>query len=181
MNDSEKIIRRAGEVKMDDQSQRQSIKQRYGGKMLDEIILYFMKTILHIQKSGIEDLPLKDSFEEPIKSFLNLAIELIIDAQPPEISTLILDTEYDMILRQKEITTETVLGLQIIQELSRHIHYDVDYYGYILMTENLWGNSVFEYASRTFYPNLPDEIKDKYHIHDLIKYVPQEMFRLEDY
>lgn len=161
--------------------QVQSIKHRYGSKMLDEIILYFMRTILHLQKSGILDLPLEDSFAEPTKSFLSLAIELIIDGQPPEISALILDTEYDMILQQKEITKETVLGLRIIKELSWHIHYDEDCYGYILMTDNLWGNSVFEYASRTFYPNLPDGIKDKYHIHDLIKYVPQEMFRLEDY
>lgn len=159
----------------------QSIKQRYGSGMLDEIVLYFMRTILHLQKSGIEDLPLANSFCEPVKGFLDLAIELIMDGQPPEISALILDTEYDMILRQREITKETVLGLRMIRELSWHIHYDEDYYGYILMTDNLWGNRVFEYASRTFYPNFPDEIKDKYHIYDLIKYVPQELFRLEDY
>ena len=47
--------------------------------------------------------------------------------------------------------------------------------------ENLWGNEVFEYASLTFYPNLPEEIKEKYQIHDLIKYIPKEVFRLEDY
>ncbi len=157
----------------------QSIKQRYGSDMLDEIILYFMRTILHLQESGIENLPLANSFCGPVKGFLNLAIELIVDGQPSEISVLILDTEYDMILRQKEITKETVLGLRMIRELSWHIHYDEDYYGYILMTDNLWGNRVFEYASRTFYPNLPDEIKDKYHIYDLIKYMPQELFRLE--
>lgn len=159
----------------------QSIKQRYQSNMQDDIILYFMRTILRLQKSGIENLPLEQSFPEPVKSFLSLAIELIMDGQPPEISALILDTEYDMILRQEEITKDTVLGLQMIKELSWHIHYDEDYYAYILMTDNLWGNSVFEYAARTFYPNLPDGIKDKYHIHDLIKCVPQEMFRLEDY
>ncbi len=43
------------------------------------------------------------------------------------------------------------------------------------------GNEVFEYASRTFYPNLPEEIKEKYKIHDLIKYMPKEAFRLDDY
>lgn len=159
----------------------QSIKQRYGSNMLDEIILYFMRTILHLQKSGIENLPLANSFPEPIRRFLNIALELIIDGQPPEVSALILDTEYDMTLRQKEIATETVLALRVIRELSWHIHYDEDCYKYILMTDNLWGNSVFEYAARTFYPNLPDEIKDKYHIHDLIKHMPPEMFRLDDY
>ncbi|MCM1121522.1 MAG: hypothetical protein NC416_02955 [Eubacterium sp.] len=140
-----------------------------------------MRTILHLQKSGIENLPLAHSFPEPIGSFLNLAMELIVDGQPPEVSALILDTEYDMILHGKRITSEIVLGLRVIRELSWHIHYDEDYYGYLFMTDNLWGNKVFEYASRTFYPNLPNEVKDKYQIHDLIKYVPEEMFRLEDY
>ncbi len=158
-----------------------SIKQRYQSNVSDDIILYFMRTILHLQKSGIEDLPLEQSFPKPINDFLNLAMELIIDGQPSEVSTLILDTEYDMILHKEEITSEIVLGLRMIRELSWHIHYDEDYYEYIFMTENLWGNRVSEYAARTFYPNLPDEIKDKYHIHDLIKYMPPEMFKLEDY
>ena len=158
-----------------------SIKQRYQSNVSDDIILYFMRTILHLQKSGIEDLPLEQSFPEPIKSFLNLAIELIIDGQPPKVSTLILDTEYDMILHKEQVTSEIVLGLRMIRELSWHLHYDEDCYEYIFMTDNLWGNRVSEYAARTFYPNLPDVIKDKYHIHDLIKYMPQEMFKLGDY
>ena len=159
----------------------QSIRQKYQSNVLDDIILYFMRTILHLQKSGIENLPLEQTFSEPIKRFLNLAVELIIDGQPSEVSTLILDTEYDMILHKEDLTSEMVLGLRMVRELSWHLHYDEDYYEYVLMTDNLWGNRVFEYASRTFYPNLPDVIKDKYHIHDLIKYIPQEMFRLEDY
>ncbi|MDE6738923.1 MAG: hypothetical protein K2K07_07505 [Lachnospiraceae bacterium] len=158
-----------------------SIKQRYQSNVMDDIILYFMRTILHFEKSGIEDLPLEQSFPKPINDFLNLAMELIIDGQPPEVSTLILDTEYDMILHKEDITSEIVLGLRMVRELSWHIHYDEDSYEYIFMTENLWGNRVSEYAARTFYPNLPDAIKDKYQIHDLIKYMPQEMFKLEDY
>lgn len=158
-----------------------SIKQRYQSDLSDDIILYFMRTILHLQRSGIENLPLEQSFPEPVKSFLSLAIELIIDGQPPEVSALILDAEYDMILHEEQVTTMIVLGLRMVRALSWHIHYDTDYYEYILMTENLWGNRVSEYASRTFYPNLPDEIKDKYQIRDLIKYIPQEMFKLEDY
>ncbi len=60
-------------------------------------------------------------------------------------------------------------------------NYDEDYYGYLLSTENLWGNGVSEYASRTFYPNFPEEIKEKYQINDLIKYIPKEAFKLDDY
>lgn len=158
-----------------------SIRQRYGNELTDEIIIYFMRTILHLQKSGIKDLPLAYSFIEPVKSFLKLAIELMIDGQPPEVSALILDMEYDVIMQGKKLTPETILGLRLVRELSWHVHYDEDYYKYLLMTDNLWGNEVSRYASRTFYPNLPDEIKDRYRIHDLLKHVPQEMFCLEDY
>ena len=159
----------------------ESIKKKYGSKTLDKIICYFMRTILHLQNTGIEDLPLRNELEEPIKSFLDVAVDLIMDGQPPEVSKLILDSEYDVLLSEKQINMEIVLCLQFIKELSWHIHFDKDYYGYLLSTDNLWGNDVFEYASRTFYPNLPEEIKDKYRISDLIKYIPSEIFRLEDY
>lgn len=158
-----------------------SIKQRYRSDTSDEIILYFMRTVLYFQRSGIENLPLTHSFQKPIKDYLNLAIELIIDGQPAEVAGLILDAEYDMILQSEKLTLETVMALRLTRELSWHIHYDEDCYRYLLMTDNLWGNKVSEYASRTFYPNLPKEIMDQYQIHDLIKYIPQEMLRLDDY
>ena len=158
-----------------------SIKDKYGNTTLDEIICYFMKTILHLQKNGIENLPLRHSFTEPIKNYLEVAIDLLMDGQPLEISELILCAEYDVFLKRDDVDVQTLLNLRMIQDISKHIHYDDDYYGYILSTSNLWGNEVLEYASRTFYPNLPEEIKEKYQINDLIKYMPQEMFRLNDY
>lgn len=140
-----------------------------------------MTLILHLQNSGIEKLPLENDFEEPLNSFLGVAVDLIIDGQSPEISSLILDAEYDAILSKAAADVETMLSLQLVKRLSWHIHYDKDYYGYLLSTENLWGNEVFEYASQTFYPNLPEEIKEQYQIHDLIKYIPKEAFKLDDY
>ena len=158
-----------------------SIKSRYTNEILDSIFRYFMRMVLHLQNSGIEKLPLENDFEEPLKSFMNIAVDLIIDGQPPEIARLILDAEYDSILSETAVSAKTALSLRLIKELSWHIHYEEDYYGYLLSTENLWGNEVFEYAARTFYPNLPEEIKERYQIHDLIKYMPQEAFRLDDY
>jgi len=158
-----------------------TIKQRYSNEVLDEIICYFMKTILRLQNSGIEKLPIENHFMQPVKSYLELAVELIIDGQPVEISELILDTEYDAILVGGGVDTKTLLVLRMIGELSKHIHYDDDYYGYMLSTTNLWGNRVFEYATKTFYPNLPDEFKVKYKISELISYIPQQMFQLDDY
>lgn len=158
-----------------------SIKSRYANEILDSIFRYFMRMVLHLQNSGIEKLPLENDFEEPLKSYMDIAVDLIIDGQPPEIANLILDAEYDAILSGTAVSANTALSLRLIKELSWHIHYDEDYYGYLLSTVNLWGNEVFEYAARTFYPNLPEEIKEKYQIHDLIKYMPQEAFRLDDY
>lgn len=158
-----------------------SIKSRYSNEVLDRIFRYFMRMILHLQESGIEQLPLENDFEEPLKSFIDVAVDLLIDGQPPEISDLILNAEYDAVLSSGRVSVKTAMNLRLIKELSWHIHYDEDYYGYLLSMENLWGNEVFEYASRTFYPNLPQEIKEKYQINDLIKYIPKEAFRLDDY
>ena len=158
-----------------------SIKSRYSNEILDRIFRHFMRIILHLQSSGIEKLPLENDFEEPLKSFMDIAVDLIIDGQPPEITRLILDAEYDAVLSGGSVSAKTAVSLRLIKELSWHIHYDDDYYGYLLSMENLWGNEVFEYASRTFYPNLPEEIKERYQIHDLIKYIPKEAFRLDDY
>ncbi len=154
-----------------------SIKSRYGNEILDRIFCYFMRIILHLQNSGIEKLPLENTFEEPLKSFVDIAVDLLIDGQPPEIADLILNAEHDAILSSGRVSVKTAMCLRLVKELSWHIHYDVDYYGYLLSTENLWGNEVFEYASRTFYPNLPEEVKERYQIRDLIKYMPNEAYR----
>lgn len=158
-----------------------SIKSRYNNGVLDRIFRYFMRMVLHLQNSGIEKLPLENDFEEPLKSFIDIAVDLITDGQPPEIASLILDAEYDAILSGTSVSVKTAISMRLIKELSWHIHYDEDYYGYLLSTENLWGNEVSEYASRTFYPNIPEEIKERYQIYDLIKYMPKEAFRLDDY
>ena len=158
-----------------------SIKSRYSNESLDKIFRYFMRIVLHLQESGIEKLPLENDFEEPLKSFMDVAVNLIIDGQPEEIADLILNAEYDAILSSGRISVKTAMELRLVKELSWHIHYDKDSYGYLLSTVNLWGNGVFEYASWTFYPNLPEEIKERYQIHDLIRSIPQEAFRLDDY
>ncbi len=159
----------------------ESIRSKYGNENLDKIFLYFMRTILHMQNHGIEKLPLYNDFEEPLKSYIQVAMDLILDGQPPETASLILDAEYGAILSSGQVRTETALNLLLIKELSCHIHYDEDCCGYLLSTVNLWGNEVFAYASKTFYPNLPEEIKKKYHIYELIKYMPPDAFRLDDY
>lgn len=153
----------------------------YDNDKLDVIICCFMRTILHIQKTGIANLPLENDLEEPFKGFMETAVKLLTEGTPPEISRIILESEYDITLMQKSVTIDTVVGLQLIKEIAWHIHFDEDYYGYLLSTENLWGNRALTYASLTFYPNLPAAVKEKYGIYDLIKYVPQDRLQLDDY
>ncbi|MCM1542911.1 MAG: hypothetical protein NC121_16855 [Blautia sp.] len=153
----------------------------YDNDILDEVLCCFMKTILNLQETGIENLPVENRLPEPARSYMDLAIRILMDGQPPETSQLILQSEYDVLLNREKPDLETVISLQMIKELSCHIHFDQDYYEYLLSTVNLWGNRVFEYASLTFYPNLPVEIRRKYGIDDLIRHIPREMLRLEDY
>lgn len=136
----------------------------YDSDNLDQIVCYFMRTILHLQASGIENLPLENNFTEPWNTFLNAAMEVFLASPSPELARLILESEYDTVLHCEQISTEIVMGLQLIKEFAWHIHYDEDYYCYLLSTENLWGNSALEYAALTFYPNLPEDVKTKYDI-----------------
>ena len=103
-----------------------SIKSRYRYEILDKIFCYFMRIVLHLQNSGIEKLPLENDFEEPLKSFIDIAVGLIIDGQPPEIASLILDAEYDAILSGTSVSVKTAISMRLIKELSWHIHYDED-------------------------------------------------------
>ncbi|RKI75214.1 hypothetical protein D7V90_23095, partial [bacterium 1xD42-87] len=42
-----------------------SIRSIYSNEVLNRIFCYFMRTVLHLQDSGIEKLPLENDFEEP--------------------------------------------------------------------------------------------------------------------
>lgn len=153
----------------------------YDSEDLDQIVCYFMRTILQLQKFGIENLPLKNMLVEPYKTFLDTAMRVFLDSPCLELARLILEAEYDAVISSGQLSTETALGLQLIKEFTWHIHYDADYYSYLLSTENIWGNTALEYANLTFYPNLPEEIQRKHRIHDLIASIPEKMFRLDDY
>lgn len=107
------------------ETMKTSIKSRYTNEILDRIFRYFMRMVLHMQNSGIENLPLENDFEEPLNTFLDIAVDLIIDGQPPEITSLILDAEYDCILSGTAVSVKTAMSLRLIKELSWHIHYEV--------------------------------------------------------
>lgn len=153
----------------------------YDSRALDDIICYFMRTALRYQKSGVEHLPVKNTLAEPYRGFVDTAMGVFLNAPLPELARLILDAEYDALLSRGPVSPETAMGLRLIKELTWHIHYDDACYSYLLATENIWGNTALEYATFTFYPNLPAEVRRKYHIDELIAHVPEKLFRPDDY
>lgn len=148
---------------------------------LDKIICYFMRTILHLQTAGVEHLPLAHSLKEPFGAFLDIAMEIFMQSPGPEIARMLLEAEYSAAASRGPITAQTALNLQMIKELAWHIHYDADIYSYLLTTENLWGNAACEYAAVTFYQNLPESVKEKYGIAEMIAQLPPALVRMDDF
>ncbi len=74
-----------------------------------------MRTILNLQKNGIEKLSLKNPLEGPLKSYLDLAVEMLNDGQPKEISDLVLSVEYDSILQDKDLDVNSIMCLRAIK------------------------------------------------------------------
>ena len=66
----------------------------YDNENLDKVFCYFMRVILHLQKSGVEDLPLENNLPSPYKSFLDTAMEIFLSATTPELARLILEAGY---------------------------------------------------------------------------------------
>ncbi|MCM1190736.1 MAG: hypothetical protein NC541_15785, partial [bacterium] len=153
----------------------------YDTDNIDQIVCYFMRTVLHLQTAGVENLPLKSNFAEPWNTFLAASMKVFLASPSPELARLILESEYDAALQQGPLTQETILGLLLIKEFAWHIHYDADYYSYLLSTDSLWGNRALKYAALTFYPNLPENIRKKYGIDALLRPIPKDMFRPDQY
>lgn len=149
---------------------------------LDQICVYFMRTILHLQKSGIEDLPLPHNLPEPFGSFLDASMDIFMQSPVPELARLLYETEYSARLSQNPMDAQTVLGLQVIKEVLFSLrYYQEDFYGYFLTTEELWGHTALEYAWRTFIPNLPPEIQARYGYAEVLETLPKDRFRLDDF
>ncbi len=62
--------------------------------------------MLHLQESGIERLPLKQNFTEPVHTYLNLAMDFIIEGEMPETSELILKSEYAAVTFYPKLSKE---------------------------------------------------------------------------
>lgn len=161
---------------------RENVKLEFGGEALDRIFRYFMRTILRIEKKGMLGLPAENDLQvEPVRSYLDLAVRMITDAQPEEVARPILESQYDFILNHSQLSPEIAMQMWLVRELSLHIHYDRDPSEFLLRTCNLWGDLAGEFAYLTYYPNFPIDWQKEHGVHEAVEHIPQDRLRLDDY
>lgn len=163
--------------------EKKLLLRRSGGE-LDQIFLYFMRTALHLQKTGIVNLPLDNPLErEPLRAFLDESVDVLLRCLPPELGRMVLESKRESILSQGPLTAEDALRLRFIQELALSLqNRDLDlFYRFFLSTQEWWGVPAMEYAALTFYPNLPAEVRERYHIENPIEEMQPEALRPDDY
>lgn len=159
-----------------------NVRTQYGSENLDIIFRYFMRTIIRMEKSGLLALPVKNDLEgEPLRSYLDLAMQFFTDAQPQEVCRPILESQYNFILANSKLDADMALQMWLVMELSLHVHYDKDPCDFLFSTGNLWGDLASEYATRTFYPNMSKEWREKYGVSEVLKRIPESFLRPEDY
>lgn len=157
------------------------LRKDYGNEEIDELFCYFMRTVLRIQKNGAVRIPIDVSFEEPVNTYLKTAVNLMEDAQPPEITELVLQIEYDQILLKNTLTKTQITLLVLIRELSKHIRFDKDMTGFLLSTGNLWNEKANVYATKTFYCNMPLEIQKREGFDFILKNIPESFLEPDNF
>ena len=159
-----------------------NVRNEFGSEDLDRTFRYFMRTVLRMEKKGLLSLPVENDLKtEPSRSFLDLSVRMITDAQPQEIARTILESQYDFILSNSQLPASTAMQMLLIEELSLHIHYDKDPSQFLLSTGNLWQNLAEEFACLTFYPNFPPEWQKAHGVYEIVQNIPKKMLRLSDY
>ncbi len=148
---------------------------------LDKIFIYFMRTILRLERTGIEHLPVENPLEGPLRSFLDTAMDILFSCLPPELARLLLNTERDVFLSKGPVSQDTALGLEVIQEMCWQLGHNEDVYEYLLATEMLWGQDALQYAALTFYPNMPAKVRERHQIENPVEELRPEMLRQNDY
>ena len=94
-------------------------RSKYGSKHLDRIFIFVMRAYLRSGKSGllsIERLSVKQGEDNMlIDGFLDVAVNQIINGQPPETLDAILEAEYQLLLKQNVLSADQILALHLIR------------------------------------------------------------------
>ena len=159
--------------------QARNFREEFSSSLLDSVLCHFMRTALYLGHNGLLDLPLPYKGPEPVASLVELAGDLIADAQPPEVTQLLLDAQYQELLAQGGLSLEELLALGTVRQLAMHLPYDPSPYEYLLSLENLFGDKAQEYYTFTFAPNLPPQVREHYGMDDFLQFIPKDKLRLD--
>ena len=160
----------------------ENVRNTYGSENLDRIFRYFMRTVLRMEKSGLLSLPVENDLQgEPVRSYLDLAMNLFTGAQPQQVVRPILESQYSFILNNSQLSADTAMEMWMVRELSLHVHFDPDPCEFLLDTCNLWGDLANEFACLTFYPNLSPDWQRAHGVEEITARIPLERLRLKDF
>lgn len=160
------------------------LRSQYGSEHLDRIFIFAMRAYLHATKYGlfaVGQLPVVIHGEEAVVAddFLALAVELILQGQPPDIIDVVLEAEYQGIVKQNALTKQQILELYLIKVIIPPVvqQHRLEMLNHYI---NLWKHDANQYANLTFFPNLSAQEREQMHV--LEKFLPpQDMWRLDDF
>ncbi len=162
-------------------------RSKYRSKHLDRIFIYTMRAYLRSGKSGLLSIEMPSvkpgEDHELIVGFLEIAVDQIMNGQPPETLDAILEAEYQVLLNQNALSAEEILALHLVRMLVPPVLQErklevLSHY------TNLLHNEANIYAQWSFYPNLSDEEKALLHVKLNVSYMhppPHESWRLNDF
>lgn len=133
--------------------------KKYKIKDSDTVFIYFLDTILWIQKNGRSNIPkcnYKDATNELIYDFLNSGISLLEEAYTDSVFNIILQS----LFFEKYTESNNIIErntLVMISNLIRFTYYD-DFFSF-MKTSNLWSDKVKQYGYINVYPELDEESK----------------------
>lgn len=135
--------------------------KKYKIKDSDTVFIYFIDTILWIQKNGRAKIP-KCDYEDKgatnklIYDFLNSGISLLEEAYTDSVFNIILQSLFfEKYAESNNIIERNTLVL--ISNLIRFVYYD-DFLSF-MKTSNLWSDKVKQYGYINIYPELDEESK----------------------
>lgn len=156
-----------------------SLRQDYGSDQMDELFVYFMKTILRMQKHGLREITLDCALIGPVAEYVRKAMLLIGDAQPRAVFRLILDAELNSLLQSGGLSREEVLQLTAARQMAEMVAFsDLDGFSEL---ENLWQDKANGYACRTYYAALPEEFRKSQGLDRILEHLPESMLRPDDF
>lgn len=157
------------------------IRSDYGNKDADRLFCFFMRTALRIQDNRSEKLVIDVKLEEPLQSYLELAMNLFLQEESMASTDIILQTELLRIVKESNPDRKQLLNLTLIREISEHMRFDESCFDYLLRIRSLWNEEANDFAVKTFYCHLPIKLLKEYDINQQVRHLTPEMMEPDNF